>query len=141
MEKKTLLKCWKEIKCRLMRGRHGTGVFAIVPIAKGEEPLPGDRSGPRWVKLLPSDYDAKSGIDAAVVQMMKDYHVEDEDGLWVLTPERGMVDPAWFVNGGRRDESNVEWIRHKGGSLMIALRDIQAGEELLLNYAELGKPL
>ncbi|HEX4999934.1 MAG TPA: SET domain-containing protein [Terriglobia bacterium] len=141
MNKETLLKQWQEVKCRLMRGRHGVGVFAVTPIARGEEPLPGDRTGRRWVRLNRSDYEDNVAIAPSVAEMMKDYHVEEDDGMWVRITERGMIDPAWFVNGGTTAEANVEWVEHRGGSLMIAVRDIEAGEELLLDYKDIGKLL
>lgn len=109
----------------------GIGVFAIRPIPKGcrdmfSKPDPSER----WVTLSRKEV---SILPGHAITLIENYCLFDADQYYV--PERGfkLMDLSLFLNHG--DSPNIKSVEE--GNYFEALRDIQTGEELLVDYGTL----
>ena len=106
----------------------GVGVFAVRDIPRGCRDMfgPPDPEG-TWVELARAEVDA---LPAHARHLVETYCLFDEARYWV--PARGfkLMDLACYLNHG--DAPNVASLGD--GACFEALRDIAAGEELLIDY-------
>jgi SET domain-containing protein len=110
----------------------GVGVFAVVDIPKGcremfSKPDPEEK----WITLSMQEVES---LPAHAQFLIGNYCLFDEE-LNYFVPEHGFkkMDLSLFINHG--DEPNLKSIND--GDYFEALRDIKAGEELLLDYGEI----
>ena len=104
----------------------GIGVFALVDIAKGTRNLfSNDKS--EWVSLSKKEVER---LPHHARQMIENFCLYDDENYFV--PEYGfnMIDLVIYLN--HSPEPNI--ISINDGEDFEALRDIQAGEELLIDY-------
>ena len=107
----------------------GIGVFAIADICKGQRNIfSNDKS--EWIPVSKAEVAVLPEHSRAVVE---NYCLYDEDNYFI--PEYGfkMIDLVVYLN--HSDEPNVRSINE--GEDFVALRQIKAGEELLINYGEI----
>ncbi len=109
----------------------GIGVFAIRSIPKGcremfSRPDPADR----WVTLTRTEV---SRLPKAIQHLIENYCLFDADHYFV--PETGFkkIDVSLFIN--HSDSPNIRSIDE--GNYFEAIRDIQEGEELFVDYGTL----
>ncbi|MDZ4794233.1 MAG: SET domain-containing protein [Bacteroidota bacterium] len=108
---------------------HGIGVFAINPIPKGCRDIFSRDSG-EWIRLPITEVEK---LPAHSRSLIETYCLFDAENYFV--PESGfkIIDPVIYLNHSSRP--NI--ISVNDGEVFEALRDILAGEELLVNYGEL----
>jgi hypothetical protein len=120
----------KNIKTKIgVSSIDGVGVFAIKDIAKYEElfPIWEFDSG---IYLIPND--KLKDIPAEVVDLLDKYFINDECGYKVIRLFKGfnfLFHGTSYCNSAWPNETNIN-ITNNG----IAMRDIQAGEEILEWY-------
>ncbi len=101
----------------------GVGVFATHNIAKGSE-LPLHTENHKSRRLHESDI-PKQLLDLCIA----------EKGGWYICPEQfNRVEVGWYVN--HSDDPNIET---KGGK-HFALHNIEAGQELFMDYNKAHEP-
>jgi len=107
----------------------GIGVFAIADIPKGRRHIFSNDTS-EWIRIPKKEIAALPPHSKAVVE---NFCLYDEENYFV--PEYGfkMVDLVIFLN--HADEPNIRSIDE--GADFEALRDIKAGEELFIDYAEI----
>lgn len=107
----------------------GIGVFAIRDIKKGQRDL-FSRDTSEWIKITREELAA---LPESSRYLVENFCLYDEGNYYV--PEYGfkMVDLVIYLN--HSDAPNV--ISIDEGAYFEALRDIQAGEELLIDYGSL----
>ncbi|MBP6432507.1 MAG: SET domain-containing protein [Ferruginibacter sp.] len=110
----------------------GIGVFAICDIPKGcrnmfTAPNPNDQ----WITLSKQDVEA---LPKPAQHLVTNYCLFDEDENYFV-PSEGFkkIDVSLFIN--HSDTANI--ISINGGDYFETTRDIQAGEELFLDYGEI----
>jgi len=105
---------------------HGIGVFAIRDIPKGTRDLFSQGVG-EWIKLTIAEVEA---LPKHSRDLVENHCLFDEDHYYV--PDYGfkLVDLVVYLN--HSDTPNVISINE--GEFFEAIRDIAAGEELLLDY-------
>jgi SET domain-containing protein len=105
---------------------HGIGVFAIRDIPKGTRNLFSQGVG-EWIKLTIAEVEA---LPKHSRDLVENHCLFDEDYYYV--PDYGfkLVDLVVYLN--HSDTPNVISINE--GEFFEAIRDITAGEELLLDY-------
>jgi SET domain-containing protein len=110
-------------------GIHGIGVFAIQPIPKGCRSIFSKGTG-EWMKLPIAEVEQ---LPAHAKDLVETYCLFDEENYFV--PDYGfkLMDLVNYLN--HADAPNV--ISINDGEDFEALRDIAAGEELLVNYGHL----
>jgi SET domain-containing protein len=110
-------------------GIHGIGVFAIQPIPKGCRSIFSKGTG-EWIKLPIAEVEQ---LPAHAKDLVETYCLFDEENYFV--PDYGfkLMDLVNYLN--HADAPNV--ISINDGEDFEALRDIAAGEELLVNYGHL----
>jgi SET domain-containing protein len=108
---------------------HGIGVFALQKIPKGSRDFFFSDGG-KWIKV-PIQEVEKLPVHAR--ELVETYCLFDEESYFV--PEQGfnMIDPVIYLN----HSSHPNIISVNEGEKFEALKDIEAGEELLLNYNEI----
>ena len=108
---------------------HGIGVFAIVDIPKDTQGFFSDDKS-EWISLQKNEVEQLPAQSRALIE---NHCLYDEEHYFV--PEYGfrLIDPVVFLN--HSDQPNILSIRD--GEDFKALRDIQAGEELFVNYGEI----
>ena len=105
---------------------HGIGVFALVNITKGQRGLfSNDQS--EWIKITHNEINQLPEHSRSLIE---NHCLYDEDGYYV--PEYGfkILDPIVFIN--HSDAPNIMSI--KDGEDFEAMTDINAGQELFLDY-------
>ncbi len=108
---------------------HGVGVFAVKDIPKGQRGIfSNDKS--EWLKIPRAEINELPEHSRLIVE---NYCLFDDEYYYV--PEYGfkMVDLAVCLN--HDDSPNIVSINE--GEDFEALRDIKAGEELLIDYGEI----
>ena len=108
---------------------HGVGVFAVKDIPKGQRGIfSNDKS--EWLKIPRAEINELPGHSRLIVE---NYCLFDDEYYYV--PEYGfkMVDLAVCLN----HDNNPNIISINEGEDFEALRDIRAGEELLIDYGEI----
>lgn len=108
---------------------HGIGVFALCPIPKGTKNIFSSGVG-EWIQLEISEVEA---LPEHSKNLIETYCLFDNDHYYV--PDYGfkVMDMVNYLNHSRTP--NV--ISIEDGNNFEALRDIQAGEELLVDYSSL----
>lgn len=107
----------------------GVGVFAIIDIVKGQQGIfSSDKS--EWIPVTREEVE---NLPAHSRFLVENYCLYDDDHYFV--PEYGfkMADLVIFLN--HSDQPNIASVND--GEDFIALRDISAGEELLINYGDI----
>ena len=105
---------------------HGIGVFAIRDIPKGTRDLFSQGVG-EWIKLTKAEVEA---LPKHSKDLVENHCLFDEDFYYV--PDYGfkLVDLVIYLN--HSDTPNV--VSVNDGEYFEAIRDIVAGEELLVDY-------
>ena len=100
----------------------GVGVFATHAISAGTQVFAGMYSPRKWrIKDIPAEF-----VKYCIL-------LNEEE---CLGPERfDRMEIAWYVN--HSDQPNIE---RRSDNDVIACRDIQAGDEILLDYNQLHEP-
>ncbi|MEI2749378.1 MAG: SET domain-containing protein [Ferruginibacter sp.] len=107
----------------------GIGVFAIADIKEGQSGLfSKDKS--EWIAVTKAEVEALPPHSRFLVE---NHCLYDDEHYFI--PEYGfkMIDLVVYLN--HSDEPNVRSINE--GEDFVALRQIKAGEELLINYGEI----
>jgi len=105
---------------------HGIGVFAIRTIPKGTKNIFSEGMG-EWIQVSKQEVDT---LPASSKDLIENHCLFDEDHYFI--PEYGfkLVDLVIYLN--HSEIPNVRSLNE--GEQFEALRDIQEGEELLLDY-------
>jgi hypothetical protein len=103
----------------------GVGVFAICDIKKDAPIFGDDEEDMVWV-----DENESTGVPPAVRELYDDFAVIKNDGKCYGCPQSfNLLTLSWYLN-----ESNNPNVRCDKDYRFFALRDIEAGEELTVNY-------
>lgn len=107
----------------------GIGVFAITNIKKGQRRIFSDDKS-EWISISKKEVNTLPAHSKAIIE---NYCLYDEENYFV--PEYGfkMADLVIFLN--HDDNPNVASIND--GEDFIALRDIDEGEELFIDYGQI----
>lgn len=110
-------------------GIHGIGVFAIRPIPRGCRNIFSKGVG-EWIKLPIAEVEL---LPAHSRDLIETYCLFDEDNYYV--PDYGfkLMDLVNYLN--HSNDPNIISINE--GEEFEAIKDIQAGEELLINYGHI----
>ena len=108
---------------------HGIGVFAIADIPKGCRSLFSRNTG-GWITL---SFEEAEQLPAHSREFIETYYLYDEEKYFI--PDHGckVMDMASYLN--HSSNPNIQSVNH--GEYFEALRDIKAGEELLVDYGEI----
>lgn len=110
-------------------GIHGIGVFAITDIPKGCRTLFSKNTG-GWITL---SFEEAEQLPAHSREFIETYYLYDEENYFI--PDHGckVMDMASYLNHSATP--NIQSVNH--GECFEALRDIKAGEELVVDYGEI----
>jgi SET domain-containing protein len=105
---------------------HGIGVFAITAIQKGERKIFSDHES-EWIEVSKEEVDA---LPQHARSLVENHCLFNETHYYI--PEYGfkILDLAVYLN--HSDQPNL--ISINDGKFFEAIRDIEAGEELLIDY-------
>lgn len=105
---------------------HGIGVFAITAIKKGERKIFSDHES-EWIEISKEEVDA---LPQHARSLVENHCLFNETHYYI--PEYGfkIFDLAVYLN--HSDQPNL--ISVNDGDFFEAIRDIEAGEELLIDY-------
>jgi SET domain-containing protein len=105
---------------------HGIGVFAITAIQKGERKIFSDHES-EWIEVSKEEVDA---LPQHAKSLVENHCLFNETHYYI--PEYGfkILDLAVYLN--HSDQPNL--ISINDGEFFEAIRDIEAGEELLIDY-------
>ena len=105
---------------------HGIGVFAIIAIQKGERKIFSDHES-EWIEVSKEEVDA---LPQHAKDLIENHCLFNETHYYI--PEYGfkIFDLAVYLN--HSDQPNLVSIND--GEYFEAIRDIEAGEELLIDY-------
>jgi len=105
---------------------HGIGVFAITAIKKGERKIFSDHES-EWIEISKEEVDA---LPHHARSLVENHCLFNETHYYI--PEYGfkIFDLAVYLN--HSDQPNL--ISVNDGEFFEAIRDIEAGEELLIDY-------
>lgn len=105
---------------------HGIGVFAIRTIPKGTKNIFSEGMG-EWIQVSKQEVDT---LPSSSKDLIENHCLFDEDHYFI--PEYGfkLVDLVIYLN--HSETPNVRSLNE--GEQFEALRDIQEGEELLVDY-------
>jgi hypothetical protein len=108
---------------------HGIGVFAIRPIPEGTSLFANDPAPIRWVEVAALD---QAGLGEAERRFYEDFGIR-RGGRIGCPPNFNLLTPSWYLNEPPAGaEPNV---RSAADFTFYAARDIDEGEELLIDYA------
>ena len=126
MNENEFLKSLENVYCRLRPSKDGVGVFAVKQIPKGTNPFIGCFEG----EFIPIAEEKIRALSPEIQELIIDF-CPFQDGLYDV-PECGLnaVDISFFIN--HSDTPNME--ENGDDYLFYALRDIEAGEELSVDY-------
>jgi SET domain-containing protein len=107
----------------------GIGVFAIKDILKGQRQLFSNDTS-EWISIPKEEINQLPEHSKFLVE---NHCLYDNENYYV--PEYGfkMIDPVIYLN--HSDSPNIQSINE--GEDFVALRDIKAGEELLVDYGDI----
>jgi len=110
-------------------GIHGIGVFAIRPIPKGCRTIFSKGQG-EWIKLPIAEVEL---LPVHSRELIETYCLFDEEHYYV--PDYGfkLMDLVNYLN----HSSDPNIVSVNDGEEFEALRDIETGEELMLNYGHI----
>jgi SET domain-containing protein len=115
-------------------GVHGIGVFAIRPIPRGTNIFPNDSQPICWVEVEALD---QSRPDEPARRFYDDFGIRQGDRIGCPRTFENLT-PGWYLNeppeGGRAN------VRADPDFSFFASRDIEEGEELLIDYASFSEP-
>jgi SET domain-containing protein len=115
-----------EVYCQLkVSPIHGIGVYALRAIPAGIDPM-------RLVKKqreIRLSYEELGEIDPGVMEQMKRFCFYDDHGVLISTMGLNTMSFLFYVNHSK--EPNIT-LKNDGSAQ--ALRDIEAGEELTIDY-------
>jgi SET domain-containing protein len=105
---------------------HGIGVFAITAIKKGERKIFSDHES-EWIEISKEEVDA---LPQHAKSLVENHCLFNETHYYI--PEYGfkIFDLAVYLN--HSDQPNL--ISINDGEHFESIRDIEAGEELLIDY-------
>lgn len=128
MNKSSLLSHLKhEVYCRLKPSKiHGIGIFAIKKIPKGTDPFP---HAPSHKSIVFKKEELKD-LDIEVKKIIHDLLVFEGDTVHIPACGINCLDVSFYIN--HSDTPNTGYSESKEN--LIALRDIEAGEELTADY-------
>jgi hypothetical protein len=106
----------------------GIGVFAIRPIAAGENIFPDDQAPIRWVDAAEV---ARSAPSEAARLFYEDFGIR-RGGRIGCPQSFGNLTPSWYLNAP--PEGTAPNVRAEADFSFFAARDIEEGEELLIDY-------
>jgi len=108
---------------------HGIGVFAVCDIPKGCKTIFSKNTG-GWIKL---SFAETEQLPPHVKDFIETYYLYDAENYFI--PDHGckVMDMANYLN--HSNTPNI--ISVNDGEYFEAIRDIKAGEELLVNYGEI----
>ena len=112
---------------------HGIGVIAIRPIPKGTSLFPNDPAPIRWVAV---DALARAGLSEAERRFYEDFGIR-RNGEIGCPSNFNLLTPSWYLN--EPAESAEANVRSAPDFTFYAARDIEAGEELLIDYASFSE--
>lgn len=110
-------------------GIHGIGVFAIRPIPKGCRNIFSENKG-EWITLPIIDVETLPGHSKNLVET---YCLFDEENYYVPSYGFKLMDLVNYLN----HSNNPNIVSIEDGTWFEALRDIQPGEELFVDYGHL----
>jgi SET domain-containing protein len=109
----------------------GIGVFAITPIPRGcRQMFSKPDAADEWISLSVKEVDA---LPAAAAFLVHNYCLYDSENYFVPANGFKKMDLALFLN--HSDTPNIVSIND--GDYFEAIRDINEGEELLIDYGEI----
>lgn len=109
----------------------GVGVFAICDIPKGCREMFGKPdTSDEWITLSKKEVET---LPSAAQFMIGNYCLYDQDNYFVPAHGFKKMDVALFLN--HSDSPNIVSIND--GDYFEAIRDIRAGEELVIDYGEI----
>lgn len=129
MNKKEFLEALRDVYCRLACTKNGVGLVAIRRIPKGTDPFKhGDPLGD-VLEIPQSELDAFDAPEEAKL-LVRDFCAL-QDGVFFV-PDYGIdaLPKCYFLN----HSSTPNMMTPDKGETFLALRDIEAGEELTSNY-------
>jgi len=107
----------------------GVGVFAIRKIPKGTSIFPDDSDAMVWV-----EEESLSKLPKAIRKLYDDFSII-KGKKYACPPTFNRLTPAWYLN-----ESKKPNVACNNQYDFFALRDIQAGEELTVDYSTYSDP-
>lgn len=110
-------------------GVHGIGVFAIREIPKGTRSL-FSKHHEEWVRLPLEEYETLPDYSKKLIE---NYCVFDKEYYYIEKSGFKKMDIVCFLN--HSEEPNL--VPVENGEFFETTRDLNAGEELFLNYADL----
>ncbi|HEU0097140.1 MAG TPA: SET domain-containing protein [Allosphingosinicella sp.] len=113
---------------------HGIGVLAIRPIPKGTDVFANDGVPIRWVSRAELD---RAGLTEAERALYHDFGIHRPDRIGCPANFNNLT-PGWYLN--RPPPGGAANVRAAEGFAFIALRDIEEGEELTIDYAGFSDP-
>jgi SET domain-containing protein len=108
---------------------HGIGVFALRDIPKGCKDMFGKDLSP-WVRL---SFDEVERLPLHSKSMIENFCLYDESDYFVPAHGFTSMDLSLFLN--HSDTPNIA--SQNEGAYFVALKNIKAGEELLVDYGQL----
>lgn len=105
---------------------HGIGVLAIRKIRRGTKIFGSDDEGMVWV-----DESATAKLSADVKKLYVDFAVL-KNGRYGCPPNFNRLTPSWYINNSRTSPN----VRCDETYEFFALRDINRGEELTVDYSK-----
>jgi SET domain-containing protein len=99
----------------------GYGLFAIEPIAKGERVVDYSGSPGTWMHTKEAD---------ALYEQGNDYILQTDDDLYFVASNDDELEDADLINHSCEPNCGI-----RGSLEIVALRDIQPGEEITFDYA------
>ncbi len=112
---------------------HGVGVFAIVPIFEGTQLFAHDDAEISWIEATLVDTADLGPLERA---LYVDFAIR-RDGKLGCPISFDLLTPGWYVNQPLNGEAAN--LRSTRDFRMIAARDIFAGEELTICYADFNR--
>lgn len=115
------------VYCRLAPSAiHGVGVFAVMPIPKGTLLfVHADASG---LDVFVPDEDVQA-LPQPIRKLYTDFAVQQANGNWAAPKCMDDISVGWYVNHSKEPSISINesWEYR-------ALRDIAAGEEIVVDY-------
>lgn len=105
----------------------GVGVFAIRPIPKGINPFP-DTKSTQWEKIPIS---CLGEVHPNIAKMVNDFGTREGENIWIPKDGFNNLGMCYYLN--HSEIPNM--MAMDDGDYFIAIRDIEEGEELTVDYS------